>query len=133
MPGAQPHVEAASGMDAPSEATIKTGDGDGDCHTIAFPWELNNTDYLRRVLAQVTFALRPVYEHMVTAERLPNMIIGGILLEPKDADAYGITKHMQAHLSEYEARGLTHVYTRVYTLTRLHTGTGRTLGLDLTT
>ena len=65
----------------------KTGDGDGESFTLYFPCELNSTDYLRRIIAQVRRTLRPVYSHMLTARRLAKVEDSGHTIEPSDADA----------------------------------------------
>merc|ERR1712086_546618 len=59
--------------------------------------------YLRRVVAQVGFVLRPVYEHMVTAGGLPKAEVSGRTVETRDADTYAILKHLEHNLSEYQA------------------------------
>lgn len=40
-------------LKAPRAAVVLTGDGADERFAIDFPWELNNTDYLRRVLYAV--------------------------------------------------------------------------------
>merc|ERR1712137_1060157 len=48
-------------------ASQNTGQGSADKQTVEFPYELNNLDYIRRVLSNITFALRPIYKLAVEA------------------------------------------------------------------
>ena len=44
----------------PPTGPVKVETSDGSGFDLWFPWELNNTDYLRRILCHVTFALQKV-------------------------------------------------------------------------
>ncbi|CAE7460297.1 unnamed protein product [Symbiodinium natans] len=86
---------------AAAATVVKTGDGPEDFFHLEFPWELNNTDYLRRVLAHVTFAMRPVYEQAIRAG-LPCEKDGlGNEISPETIDAYYALKHVRAHMDHY--------------------------------
>ena len=57
---------------------------DGSSFPQTFPWELTNTDYFRRVLAQVGYALQPLVEatlrkHDPTAGVTPGVVVVGAL------------------------------------------------------
>mmetsp|Transcript_14729 Transcript_14729/g.35056 ORF Transcript_14729/g.35056 Transcript_14729/m.35056 type:complete len:453 (-) Transcript_14729:1466-2824(-) len=67
-----------------------------------FPWELNNTDYLRRILASLTFALRPLYRESVASGCLAKARNWhGGEIEPDDLDAYYALKHVDSNLPYY--------------------------------
>lgn len=96
------HISCGSDGGTPVE--VKTGDGPDEYFTLDFPWELNNTDYLRRVLAQVTFALRPIYAKAVTHGSPPLPKAKNGLkedIEPADADCYYVLKHIREHVVYY--------------------------------
>jgi len=87
---------------ADGPARVLTGDGGNDYFTLDFPWELNNTDYLRRVLAQLTFALRPSYEKAIRAGGKPPVRNNrGDELQAADVDCYYVLKHIREHTPYY--------------------------------
>ena len=53
--------------DGPDQAEVYTNKKDGSSFTEPFPWELTNTDYFRRVVAQVGYSLQPLVEATVKA------------------------------------------------------------------
>ena len=59
-------VRHTGSYDGPDWAEKPTCFADGsNLHYAIFPWELTNTDYFRRVLAQVGYALQPLVEYIV--------------------------------------------------------------------
>jgi hypothetical protein len=87
---------------------VHTGNGDGDHFDIDFPQELNNTDYLRRVLASVTYALRPSYETAITTGGLAPVTVSGHPVQAANADCYAVLKHIKDNMAYYEnALGVT--------------------------
>eukprot|EP00951_Prasinocladus_malaysianus_P036033 scaffold376006_cov15-Prasinocladus_malaysianus.AAC.1 len=79
----------------------------GEDFALYFPWELNNTDYLRRVLAHVTFALKPIYETAVTCDGIARMKTGGQSgqeVEPNDLDSYYALRHIETNLEYYATK-----------------------------
>ncbi|CAJ1330678.1 unnamed protein product [Effrenium voratum] len=80
---------------------VKTGDGPDDFYSLDFPCELNNTDYLRRILAHVTSAMRPAYEAAIETG-LPREKDGlGYEMAPEHVDAYFALKHASANMGYY--------------------------------
>ena len=51
-------AELPDAVDGPARAEVYHHEMDGTSFTEYFPWELTNTDYYRRVLAQVGYSLR---------------------------------------------------------------------------
>ena len=86
----------------PDTAVVKTGGGDGACFTLYFLCELNSTDYLRRIIAQVGYTLRPVYKDL-TQCGLAKVAVSGHTLVPYDPDAYAILRHIRQNMREYES------------------------------
>ncbi|CAE8682998.1 unnamed protein product, partial [Polarella glacialis] len=83
---------------------VRTGDGPDEYFTLDFPLELNNTDYLRRVLAQLTFALRPIYEQAITRGGRQKIKNGkGEALKSAGVDSYYVLKHIRENLGYYSA------------------------------
>ena len=41
---------------------------------VEFPWELNHTDYLRRVLVHLSLALTPAYDNTVMHYKVPPLM-----------------------------------------------------------
>ena len=61
--GAVRHTGSCDGPDLDEKPTCLP-DG-SNLHYATFPWELTNTDYYSRVLAQVGYALQPLVEDQV--------------------------------------------------------------------
>eukprot|EP00873_Tetraselmis_striata_P011628 jgi/Tetstr1/431892/TSEL_021381.t1 len=79
----------------PARASVLVGSKPHQYVEVAFPWELNNTDYLRRVLGQVTLALRPLYGAAVTRGGCVKVRTGDHHeVEARQADAFYILKHL---------------------------------------
>lgn len=85
------------------QAECEIHKADGTSFTLYFPWELNNTDYVRRVVMLVEDALRPTYD-MVVAGGAPPIRDGNknIVAAP---DSYYLLKHLGQHTAAY-ARSL---------------------------
>ena len=64
--GAVRHTGSCDGPDLAEKPTC-FADG-SNLHYATFPWELTNTDYIRRVLAQVGYALQPLVKDIVKDE-----------------------------------------------------------------
>ena len=67
-------AELPDAVDGPARAEVYHHEMDGTSFTEYFPWELTNTDYYRRVLAQVGYSLRA----LVARSGDPSMPGGGI-------------------------------------------------------
>lgn len=79
----------------------------GTTYSVELPWELNNTDYLRRVLCHVTFAMRPLYEEAVRTGRPTPPLKkhrrrDGSMMSSEDAEALPILRHILAHQAYYD-------------------------------
>ena len=88
--------------DGPAWGEVYTKQMDGSSFAEPLPWELTNTDYIRRVLDQVGYSLQPVVEATVRANRAivfqsqgPRGQIG--------YDAYYLIKHIRYgnHINSY--------------------------------
>lgn len=86
------------------------GHPDGPHFDLEFPCELNNTDYLRRLLAQVTYALKPAYRTAVLPVaqgghgcpmQKKNTGAGWVDIAEHEIDAFYALKHLIAHPANY--------------------------------
>ena len=86
----------------PARATVLVGNKPSEYVEVAFPWELNNTDYLRRILGQVTLSLRPLYQRAVTVGGCVKVRTGdNYEIDPRRADAFYILKHIIENHEHY--------------------------------
>lgn len=86
----------------PARAIVLVGDKPHQYVEVAFPWELNNTDYLRRVLGQVTLSLRPLYLDAVKSGACAKVRTGdNYEVGASQADAFYILKHILENLHHY--------------------------------
>jgi len=67
-----------SSDNGPDRAQVWPYKKDAKSFTEPFPWELTNTDYIRRMLAQVGFSLQPLVEATIRAQ-------GVVVVKEKDA------------------------------------------------
>ena len=80
-----------------------TGQGSADKQTVEFPYELNNLDYIRRVLSNITFALRPIYKLAVEAggcEKARDHFKGEDV-EWASASSFEMVHHVKANMGYY--------------------------------
>jgi hypothetical protein len=99
-------VRHTGNYDGPDWAEKPTCFADGsNLHYASFPWELTNTDYFRRVLAQVGYALQPLVEDQVKQRNVVvhtagNRPAGNVVFQSQDpngdigVDAYYLMKHI---------------------------------------
>lgn len=88
-----------------ASAIIKTGDSPGAFYVLDFPLELNNSDYLRRILCNLTFALRPLYKAALRKQIPWQQDALGQEIAPESIDAYDALKHVSDNVAHY-ARAL---------------------------
>lgn len=67
---------------------------DGSTRNIQFPAELNNTDYLFRIVRHVTHSLRDVYGELITRRGVAPYVMNGVTKDASTACAHTILKHM---------------------------------------
>ncbi len=71
-------AELPDAVDGPARAEVYHHEMDGTSFTEYFPWELTNTDYYRRVLAQVGYSLRALVAATVKAHGVVVVVtVGG--------------------------------------------------------
>jgi hypothetical protein len=78
---------------------------DGTTFNVKFPTELNNTDYLRRILGHVTHSMRDMYGELITTRGVAPYVMNGVPKDAASACAHAILKHMIANSRMY-ARSL---------------------------
>lgn len=95
-----PH-QVTGAHDIGSPITVYTGDqADEDYFIIDQPWELNNTDYMHRVLWAMQGALAPTCRRLVDRGfSLPKD--GSRNVNPEDADTHQLFRHLKENVDHY--------------------------------
>jgi hypothetical protein len=92
----------STAREPPARATVLIGNKPSQYVEVAFPWELNNTDYLRRILGQFTLSLRPAYERAVTIGGCSKVRTGdNYEIDSRRVDAFYILKHIIENHEHY--------------------------------
>ena len=78
----------------PDRAEVYHHKMDGTSFTEYFPWELTNTDYYRRVLAQVGYALQPLVEAEVKAHGVVDVDVRNIHVNVNKKSYFGSSKSL---------------------------------------
>jgi hypothetical protein len=92
--------KAAGDCDIGPPAVVYTG-GFGDYYNIDQPWELNNSDYMRRVLWFMRDALVPECRRLVGAQGLTPPTGGSRNVAPENANAYQVLQHLKQNIDRY--------------------------------